>query len=178
MESGKTYDELIAKYTTNKAEDLEKLRKAYIEGNEEIMQEIEENIQELARKEGWSCIKYNNNVYKLTFIEENNERTYTKVESLTNKLDVTQGRGTFIVKEGDTQDIRVWYPSEVFEDFTITCEDTSVITIDGYNIIAGNVDEDTNITIVLTGKASGNIKNVSVSVAKQLTEISGGGRSR
>lgn len=167
IESGKNYDDLIAKYTTSNSEDLLKLRKAYIEGNEEIMQEIEGSIQTLLDDgESLEYIKYNNNVYKLTFEHHGSGfsqyNIYTNVELLKSKIDVTQGKTYFHMMENSTINLKDSYKSDLFEDFTITCDDTSKITINGYIITAGTTGG--NTTIVLTGKTSGKTNNVVVYV--------------
>ena len=162
-----TTDQIIAKYTTNNAEDLAKLKKAYIDGDSEISKGMESDIQNLAWGEGWECIKYRNNVYLLTH-NDSKPRIYTNVEPLIEKLDVTQYRSASVLVEiTKTINMRQKLKSEVFEDFTISCDDTRLLTIDGYNITAGNTEGKT--TIVLTGKTSGKTKNFQVNVHRPIT---------
>lgn len=92
-------NDLIAKYTTNKKEDLKTLQKAYIEGDETLRQEIEPNIINKQTGEDYQIIEYNNNIFIFS-LEKNEEPeniVYTKVETLGNDEVIVLGNlGSYI----------------------------------------------------------------------------------
>lgn len=143
-------DQLIAKYTTNKKEDLSKLKQYFEEksnaevydgkhfDNNEIIPDASDSIQVLNDnyEESLLIVKYHNNVYKISYVEENKQRIFTTVEECTELETITLGGKCLL----DTTNVAFYnYENDLYK---VTSEnqisllgDNDVVVIDVNNYI-------------------------------------------
>ena len=177
VEANLTTEQLIAKYTTNKKEDLKKLR-LYFTGSTEpngpgvlesalwgegtnfgdnsVITVASTIISEEGFYYEYKIIKYHDSYYKLYSEDTEGGLKYTNVEVFS-KLDVTQidfSQPLYVYKGwtcgiGKEEDL---FELGLLEDYTITSNDTNVVAVDGH-LLRGVAYGTTTIT--LTGIESG-----------------------